>query len=132
MIRRHLKERWSYISKSNSTVMNSKIKRDLQELLTAGVISEETSQKISKYYLSRKEVSPNRLFMIFGVLGSLLVGLGIILILAHNWDEFSRSTKTIWAFIPLVIGQLGVGYTLLKKKGRAWKESTATFLFFFF
>ncbi len=110
--------------------MNSKIERDLQELLAAKVISEDTSQNITNYYATKKSSSPNQLFTIFGVLGSLLVGLGIILILAHNWDDFSRMVKTAWAFIPLVIGQALVGYTLLKKKGRAWRESTATFLYF--
>ncbi len=56
--------------------------------------------------------------------------MGIILILAHNWDDFSRSVKTIFAFLPLVIGQLIIGYSILKKKGKIWKESSGVFLFF--
>lgn len=110
--------------------MSLKLKRELDELVEAQVISAEVSKNISKYYASKTTNNPNKLFAIFGVLGSLLVGLGVILILAHNWDDFSRSTKTIWAFVPLVIGQLFVGFTLLKKKSAAWKETAATFLFF--
>jgi len=110
--------------------MNSKIEKELQELVTAEVISQEVSQNISDYFTAKSEESPNRLFAIFGVLGSLLVGLGIILILAHNWDEFSKTTKTIWAFVPLVIGQLAVAYSLFVKKSSLWKDASGTFLFF--
>ncbi|GER57984.1 DUF2157 domain-containing protein [Patiriisocius marinus] len=110
--------------------MKSKIANDLDELLTANVINQEVKENIMQYYLHKKDAQPNRLFAIFGVLGSLLVGLGIILILAHNWDDFPRSVKTIWAFVPLVIGQMFVGYTLLKNRKPAWKETAATFLFF--
>lgn len=110
--------------------MSLKLKKELDELVEAEVISAEVSQNISKYYATKTTHYPNKLFAIFGVLGSLLVGLGIILILAHNWDDFSRTTKTIWAFVPLVVGQLFVGFTLLKRKSAAWKETAATFLFF--
>ncbi|TYA75003.1 DUF2157 domain-containing protein [Seonamhaeicola marinus] len=64
------------------------------------------------------------------MLGSVLVGLGIILILAHNWDDFSKTTKTILAFLPLVIGQIISGYSILKNKSKTWKEASGTFLFF--
>lgn len=110
--------------------MNSKLQQEVGKLVEAQVISPEVANDIKNYYNSKSDTSPNRLFAIFGVLGSLLVGLGIILILAHNWDDFSRTSKTIWAFIPLVVGQLFAGYTLFKKKGVAWKETAATFLFF--
>lgn len=109
--------------------MSSKIERELQELRRHDVISEEVSQKITAYYASKKTSNPNRLFTIFGVLGSLLVGLGIVLILAHNWDEFSRTTKTIWAFIPLVVGQAAAAFSYFKKKSMAWREGSATFLY---
>ena len=110
--------------------MNSKIQNDINELVEEQVISKDIALKIEGYYQSKKDNSPNRLFTVFGVLGSLLVGLGIILILAHNWDDFSRSIKTVFAFLPLVIGQLFVGYSILKEKSATWKEASGTFLFF--
>ncbi len=110
--------------------MNSKIERELDELVTAKVITPIVEQDIRQYYAREKVAQPNKLFAIFGVLGSLLTGLGIILILAHNWDDFSRATKTIWAFVPLVVGQLFTAFTLLKKKSNAWQETAAVFLFF--
>ncbi|SDW18891.1 Predicted membrane protein [Lutibacter oricola] len=107
------------------------ISKDLKELIDANVISTEIAGKIDSYYKSKESTSTNKLFIVFGVLGALLVGLGIILILAHNWDNLPKLIKTTLAFIPLLIGQLLCGFTLLKKsKNVAWRESSAVFLFF--
>lgn len=110
--------------------MNSKIQNDIKELVEEQVISKEIAASIENYYKSKKGDTPNRLFTVFAVLGSTLVGLGIILILAHNWDSFSRSIKTVFAFTPLIIGQLIVGYTIVKKKNVTWREASGVFLFF--
>lgn len=110
--------------------MNSKLIKELPELVRNDVISDKVSQNIQKYYEGKGASSSNKLFIVFGVLGAALIGIGILLILAHNWDDFSRVVKTIIAFTPLLIGQLCVGYSLLKKKGRTWKEASGTFLFF--
>ena len=107
------------------------LQNQLQELIKAGVISEEVAGKITAYYQAKEATSSNRLFVVFGVIGALLIGLGLILIIAHNWDTLSRATKTVLAFVPLVGGQLIAGYTLLKKQdNKTWRESSATFLFF--
>lgn len=110
--------------------MSSKIKNDIKELMEAQVISQDIALKIETYYKQKSVDKPNILFTVFGVLGALLVGSGIILIMAHNWDDFSRTIKTVFAFLPLVIGQLLVGYSILKNKSATWKESSGVFLFF--
>ena len=89
--------------------MKSKLLNELPELLEHNIISNDVANTITAYYQSKESEEPNRLFTIFGVLGSALVGLGIILILAHNWDNFSKSIKTFFAFLPLIIGQLACG-----------------------
>jgi uncharacterized membrane protein len=107
------------------------ILKDLPELIKANIITDETADKIRNYYGTRKDSSTNRLFIVFGILGSILVGLGIILIVAHNWDELSRSTKTFFAFLPLIVGQIFCGFVLIKKQESiAWRESSSAFLFF--
>ena len=108
--------------------MNSKFQQELKALNAADIISDDTLLRIQQYYNTNTKEKSNRLLPIFGVLGSLLVGLGLILIVAHNWDIFSRTTRTIWAFIPLLIGQFFVGFSLLKRKGKSWREASATFL----
>ncbi|AXT56585.1 DUF2157 domain-containing protein [Aquimarina sp. AD1] len=110
--------------------MSSKFNKELKELVSDQVISSEIADKISQYYGQKEGTKPNKLFTIFGIFGALLIGAGIILMLAHNWDDFSRLTKTILAFVPLVIGQSIVGFSILKNKSRTWKEASGTFLFF--
>ncbi|SEL72414.1 Predicted membrane protein [Aquimarina amphilecti] len=110
--------------------MSSKFNKELKELVSDQVISSEIADKISRYYGQKEGTKPNKLFTIFGIFGALLIGAGIILMLAHNWDDFSRLTKTILAFVPLVIGQSIVGFSILKNKSRTWKEASGTFLFF--
>ena len=107
------------------------INKYLPELLNAGVITPETAEAISKYYQNKATSSTNRLFVIFGVLGAILIGLGIILIIAHNWDELPKTTKLFFAFLPLAIGQLFCLFTIIRKnESIAWRESSSVFLFF--
>lgn len=108
-----------------------KIKIELAELITAGILTEEKAGEIRQFYKKDNSASQNRLFVVFGVLGAILVGLGIILILAHNWDNLPRIAKTIIAFLPLLLGQGLCAYGLFKKPdSQTWKESAAAFLFF--
>jgi uncharacterized membrane protein len=107
------------------------IQKDIPELVKANIISQATADEIQEYYQNKGGQATNRLFIIFGIMGAILVGLGIILILAHNWDELSRATKTFFAFLPLLVGQVFCGFSLIKKQDSiAWKESGAAFLFF--
>lgn len=113
--------------------------KDVDELLQSGIINQDTADKISAYYAERERktatlsvnAGQNRYTVVFGILGALLTGLGIILIVAHNWDTFSRSTKTTFAFLPLLLGQALCAFTLLKRNdSNTWREGSSVFLFF--
>ena len=107
------------------------MQKDIPELLKAGIITPETAEGIQQYYREKAGQSQNRLFIIFGILGAILVGLGVILIIAHNWDEFSRTLKTFFSFLPLLVGQFFCAFTLWRKNdSSAWRESSSAFLFF--
>ncbi|MEM6718392.1 MAG: DUF2157 domain-containing protein [Bacteroidota bacterium] len=110
--------------------MSSKITRDLSELVTNGIISKEIAQNIIAYYETPKTENSNKLFIIFGILGATLIGLGFILIMAHNWDELPRFVKLILVFLPMLIGQVGLGFSIVKNKSMLWKETASVFLFF--
>ncbi len=108
-----------------------KTNNDFSELVEAGIIDADTADKIEGFYQKKADAAPNRLFLVFAILGALLVGLGIILIVAHNWDNMSRSIKTTLSFIPVIIGQIACGYALFKRmESPAWREGSALFLFF--
>ena len=105
--------------------------KDLPELISENIIDQETAQRILKFYEKKNQKEPNRLVFIFGIIGAILIGLGIILIIAHNWDQCSKLTKSILAFLPLVIGQVSCFYAFLKKKNNpVWTGASSVFLFF--
>lgn len=111
--------------------MSKQLLNELRHLIHADVITEETAQKIKDYYKAQPTQSSNRLFIVFAILGSLLVGLGIVLILAHNWDALPKVIKLAVGFFPLLTAQILVGYVLIKKpEGTSWREGSGTFLFF--
>lgn len=107
------------------------IQKDIKELVEKQIISVETAQEIRKFYQSKSDGSQNRLFTIFGILGALLVGLGVVLIIAHNWDNMSQAFKTFFAFLPLVIAQAILVFSKWKKPNElAWIEGSAVLVFF--
>lgn len=107
------------------------VQKDINELLEAAVISPEVARNIEAYYAGKKVNSLGRMIMAFGILGAILCGLGTILIIAHNWDELSRPLKTLFAFVPMLIGQAACLFTLLKRReSQVWREASSGFLFF--
>lgn len=111
--------------------MANQILKELQELQHHGVIDGLTADRIKSYYQHQQPDDGNRLLTIFSVIGSALISMGIILILAHNWDTFPRTVKTFLAFAPLLIGQAACAFTLLKRKrNKGWREGASVFLVF--
>lgn len=112
--------------------MSKQVLNELPELVKEGVITGEISDRIEAYYRRKERVKPDgRINVLFAIIGTVLVSLGIILLVAHNWDELSRPVKLFFSFLPVVTGQVLCGYTLYKKMDNtAWRESSASFLFF--
>jgi hypothetical protein len=111
--------------------MSGKFHDQLKELLDNKVITEDVALSISDYYKKNEDNGTSKLFVVFGIIGAILASLGIILVFAHNWDDMSRFSKCLVSFLPLIIGQLFSGYSLFNKsESAAWKESSASFLFF--
>lgn len=107
------------------------IEKDISKLLDAKVIDASTAKEIAAFYKRDVSNSSNRILVVFGVIGSILIGLGVILILAHNWDQLSILTKNIISFTPLILSQILCGIVLFKPIDKvAWRESVATLLFF--
>lgn len=104
------------------------LRAELPELVTSGVISAETSAAISRHYDEADSRRTNFGFVILASVGATLVGAGIILLIAHNWDEFSRAARTTIAFLPLLIAQALVAFVLLRRnESKPWRELVAIF-----
>ena len=79
--------------------------KDLPELVSANIINGETAQRITEYYKRKQASSPNRQLLIFGILGALLVGTGLMFIVANQWEELPLAVQTTCTFLLLLIPQ---------------------------
>jgi uncharacterized membrane protein len=104
---------------------------ELPTLVTHGVLTTEAAESVRHYYSGRESGARgrNRAMAVFSILGAALVGSGIILLLAHNWDQMSRVVRTVLSFAPLVCAQVIAAWALWKRRdSTAWREGAGTAL----
>ena len=105
--------------------------RELPGLVRRGVVPPAVAAQLRDHYgvPASPARSPSRSLAVFGVLGATLIGLGVILLLAHNWDELTRAARAALVFALLLGSQALAGFALLSRRGSvAWAESTSGFL----
>ncbi len=109
----------------------SSLLKDLNELVEKNIITADTASQITNYYDNKKQSPPGGFSAVLAIIGALLLGSGLVLVIAHNWDMLGKLTRTIIAFVPLLLGQALCIYAFLKKAGnKTWKESASILLFF--
>jgi uncharacterized membrane protein len=101
--------------------------KELPVLENAEVLTPAAAGRIKTYYETSTQSGVHWAIIAFAVLGSLLIGAGIILLFAHNWDELTRPTRTMLSYCPVVIGALLSIIALLKNGGTALRESAGIF-----
>src|ERR1700716_3852725 len=93
---------------------------ELPELTARGVLSSETAEALQQHYATSVPPEPRRIgFVLSAILGSLLIGAGVILLVAHNWDFLSRPVRCGIALAPLVLSQVLGIFVLLRRKESA-------------
>jgi uncharacterized membrane protein len=104
------------------------LKAELPALIASGTISAENAQAIEQYYEARS-AGPNKIgFVLLAAVGSILVAAGIVLLIAHNWDDFSRPVRCVIAFLPLLVAQaLSVFVLVRRNESKPWRECAAIF-----
>jgi uncharacterized membrane protein len=100
---------------------------ELPELVASGVLSAENAEALRQHYAAEVPTEPRRIgFVLSAILGSLLIGAGIILLVAHNWDFLSRPVRCVLALAPLVLSQALAIFVLLRRNESApWRETAA-------
>ncbi len=74
--------------------------------IQSGAITADHAAAIEALYGNSGREDPRRLaFLLLAIVGSALVGAGVILLIAHNWDELSSATRSALAFLPLLVSQ---------------------------
>lgn len=99
-------------------------------LVANGVLSEPSAEALRRHYSLESSQSSGRnlVLLFFGVLGALLIGGGIILLFAHNWQGLGRPMRTILSFTPLLLAQFLSGWVIQQEKSSAiWRESVSLF-----
>ncbi len=89
------------------------------------IVSEDTAEILKNMYKPKKGIS--FLMVLFSVIGSLLIGMGIVLVSANNWwYSLPIALKAVIGFLPLVLSELLVLYVYRHKiNSVAFKESAA-------
>ena len=100
---------------------------ELPELVASGTLTAEHAEALRQHYAAEVPTESRRIgFVLSAILGSLLVGAGIILLVARNWDFLSRPVRCALALTPLVLSQALAIFVLLRRDGSApWRETAA-------
>lgn len=92
-----------------------------------GIITQEQQLGILSRYSAPKIGNP--LLVLFSVIGTLLIGTGIIMVFATNWRWMTVLGKLATAFLPLGLAMAICVYVALKKySSTAFREGSATLL----
>jgi len=104
---------------------------EVPRLVAGGVLDPASAEKLRAHYGEVAPSRPGRLaVLIFGILGAVLIGAGIILVLGHNWDNLTRPVRAVLSFLPLVLAQcLSLWAVTRRPASAAWRESTAALQF---
>jgi uncharacterized membrane protein len=95
-----------------------------------GILSEQGAARLRALYGEPQGNSVrNVALVICATLGAVLVGSGIILLFAHNWEEIPRTGRAAISLGLLVAAQALAAWVIWRRRGsRAWREGASTFL----
>lgn len=105
--------------------------RELPELVGQGIVPAEAADRLRQHYgdvESAGNVAKRWAIVLFSILGAALIGGGIILLLAHNWDDLSRPLRAVISILPLAVAAgLGAWGLWTERASTAWREGVGTF-----
>ncbi len=105
------------------------LEKELPSWVKEGIVTQESAKILLTRY-EREKSSQRSSGMAFSLLGFALVGLGIISILAYNWDELGHLERTLLAIILLVGAQaFGLLVKHYKPNDTALLEGSGIFWF---
>jgi uncharacterized membrane protein len=99
------------------------------------ITSEQSDRILSQYALDEETNEPRAAaetwspgIVALSVLGALMIGGGLLLILANQWEHFSLFWKQVMSFLPIVVGFGVFVYAYVQRLGSiAWREGASGF-----
>jgi len=106
--------------------------KQLEQWQSEGVVSEDSAANLRRWAEDQLKGDPGgskAAQVIVGGLGALMVGAGVLAIIAHNWDMIPRGARLMGAFALMALAQ-GFLAWVLKKGGAAssWVKEVAAVL----
>jgi hypothetical protein len=93
-----------------------------------GWIGAEAVEQIRRHYAADRGSGRSWLRVLLAILGAVLMGGGVILLLAHNWAEFSRAHRAAIALGALLLGQIVAALAIRRPPtSTGAREAAATF-----
>jgi len=98
-------------------------------LVRGEVVNTATAERLSRHY-ALEELGDRHATrkLILALVGCFLVGAGVILLFAHNWDELSRPMRAAVSLGQLAIAQAIAGYVVWKRPSTAGLEGSGALL----
>lgn len=98
-----------------------------------GLVSEEQANAIRQRYSKDASGSLRLSYILLGSLATLLVGSGIVLIFAYQWEKLSDLTKGALSVLPTLSGLAFFLYVCFSRRDAlVWRESASGFLMLMF
>lgn len=99
----------------------------LPSLVAKNVLTNESADSLRSHFGPQEPPTRRAPLIIVAVVGSLFVGIGIILLVAHNWQSLGRTARAVLAFLPLVLA-IAVSVRIgSRRSSQAARESAAMF-----
>ncbi|MBK6947872.1 MAG: DUF2157 domain-containing protein [Haliscomenobacter sp.] len=108
--------------------------QQLPEWVEEGFVSEAQAGALRRRYAPDTQDSTGLQLGVIaiGIVGALLIGGGVVSIIAYNWEYLSRDWQTAISFLPVILGLVLYGYVFFKKRNSlVWKESGSAVLMLF-
>lgn len=103
------------------------LEKELPILESEGILSASTAHDVRAYYRDHTTSGLHWAIVAFAIIGSLLIGAGIILLFAHNWEELGRPARAVLSFCPVLIGAVLSLTAIARRSGVAFRESAGIF-----
>jgi len=92
-----------------------------------GIITAEGAGRLRERYAV--EATGGLVQLIIGAIGGLLIGTGLVAVLAYNWDDFPRWVRLLLAFGPLAGTQVATWFVLQRaEEAKPWQREAASLL----
>ena len=103
------------------------LKEEAEKWVEKDIITASQAEKILAEY-PEKQILPMTFQRTFSALGAVLIAIGVLLVLAHNWDALSRGVRLTSVISLLVLSQGAMLATMHIEKLARYRESVSIVL----